>query len=629
MGFGMESIAEIMQNYVGLVIYPLVALVLSLFLTRLALVILPRLGYLDKPGGRHIHERPIPRGGGIAVILSFFIALAGYMLESRNASGGLNFFWRFFWPAVVLGGLGLADDRFNLKSWFKLMVQVGVVLIIWWLNGRQNYVVFGWEMPWFLSLLLTTGWVVIIINAFNLIDGLDGLASGLAVVSSCCMAIWFLLTGGHSTEAMCMLILAGACLGFLHYNFYPARIFLGDTGSTFLGLIFAIIGLSTVDRAVTATSLLLPLLAIGVPIFDVFLAIWRRSTRKLLNPSAGGIMDGDQDHLHHRLLRRNKKQTTTAVTMYLIGCGFSAVALLVISLRNSVPAVGYVILLIAVLIVIRKLAIVELYDSTMLISRGLSKPRKGMLVNIVHPFIDFVCIIFSFMITAELMLGTCRVYLLFLYAFAPVALLLCLSGVYRVYWLRAGLHNYWHLALVLAGGSLLSCVLIYIFCYQELQMLFGMTPRAFLTGCVLFSLLNLVSILLERLLLHYAEGFWFRKLYLQCQKQGNMQRILIYGGGLMCRVYITYLFVSNCREVSEEVVGVIDDDSALQGLQVNGLQVLGGAMDVEQVYRDCPFDKIVVATNRASVQCLEHLRIFCWEKQLPLVTLSISEDKVV
>ncbi|MEI3003575.1 MAG: MraY family glycosyltransferase [Victivallales bacterium] len=113
---------------------------------------------------------------------------------------------------------------------------------------------------------------------------------------------------GRNAEAVCMLILAGACLGFLRYNFYPARIFLGDTGSTFLGLIFAIIGLSTIDKVVTVTSLLLPILAVGVPLFDVVLAIWRRSTRKLLNPEAGGIMDGDQDHLHHRLLRQTKSR---------------------------------------------------------------------------------------------------------------------------------------------------------------------------------------------------------------------------------------------------------------------------------------------------------------------------------
>ena len=175
-----------------------------------------------------------------------------------------------------------------------------------------------------------------------------------------------------------MLIMAGACLGFLRYNFHPARIFLGDTGSTFIGLIFAVIGLSTIDRVVTFTSLLLPLLAVGVPLFDVCLAIWRRSTRKLLNPVAGGIMVGVQDHLHHRLLRQTRKQTTAALMMYLLACLFSAVALAFLLLRDSAPAIAYMILLVAVVICVRRLAVVELYDSAELIKRGLSKPHRGV-----------------------------------------------------------------------------------------------------------------------------------------------------------------------------------------------------------------------------------------------------------
>ncbi|MEI3002438.1 MAG: hypothetical protein V8T86_16360 [Victivallis sp.] len=126
----------------------------------------------------------------------------------------------------------------------------------------------------------------------------------------------------------------------------------------------------TIDRAVTATSLLLPLLAIGVPLFDVVLAIWRRSARKLLDPHSGGIMDGDQDHLHHRLLRETRKQTTTALLMYLIGCGFAAAALLLLFLRHSTLAIGYILLLLGVLIAIRQLAGVELYASARLIGTG-------------------------------------------------------------------------------------------------------------------------------------------------------------------------------------------------------------------------------------------------------------------
>ena len=267
------------EHYAGLFIFPVMALFLSLVFTGICIRLLPKLGYLDKPGGRHIHSKPIPRGGGIAVILAFFITLFFFALDSKLAEGGMKLFARLAVPATVLGILGMLDDRFELKSMVKLLVQILVAGIIWFSGDELRYVVCGIELPWFVSLILCAVWVIGIINAFNLIDGLDGLAAGLAIVSSCCMAIWFLIGGGNPAGAVCMLIMAGACLGFLRYNFHPARIFLGDTGSTFIGLIFAVIGLSTIDRVVTFTSLLLPLLAVGVPLFDVCLAIWRRSTQ--------------------------------------------------------------------------------------------------------------------------------------------------------------------------------------------------------------------------------------------------------------------------------------------------------------------------------------------------------------
>lgn len=613
------------ENYAGVFIYPMLAVFFSLIFTYASIRILPRLGYVDRPGGRHIHKKPVPRGGGVAVILAFFLTLALYGFGVRSTEAVLPLFWRLFWPAVVLCGLGLIDDRRELKSWQKLLVQFLVVLIIWYTGDQQQYSIFGWEISGYFSLLFQFVWVIVIINAFNLIDGLDGLASGLAVVSAGCMAIWFIFVGGPTPEAICMLILAGACLGFLRYNFYPARIFLGDTGSTFLGLIFAIIGLSTIDKVVTATSLLLPILAVGVPLFDVVLAIWRRSTRKLLNPDSGGIMDGDQDHLHHRLLRQTKKQTTTAFMMYLMACVFSAIALLFLTVRDSMPAVAYVTLVIAIIIMIRQLAIVEIYDSALLIQRGLAKPRQGILVNMFHPFIDFFLISLSFLITFIILIGSFQNLSFFLYAVVPVFLILCCSGVYKIYWLRAGLNNYWHLALTLLLGSTISCILLYYYCYADMQTLEHISPRRFLGGCLLFCLQNLTFICLERFLVHYGEGFLFRKLYLQYQEPSTIQRIMIYGGGLNCRVYISYLFCANRKAFSESVIGIMDDDPGLYGLRVYGFKIFGGVDQVEQIYAEHPFEKIVIATDSASDENLEHLRNFCAKAKIQLVKLTISE----
>ncbi len=615
---------EFLQNYASLFIYPMVALFLSAVLTWAAIRILPRLGYVDTPGGRHIHQRIVPRGGGIAVILAFFAALGLYALEAR-APGAGNLFWRLFIPALLLGTLGMVDDRRELKSWIKLVVQLVVVVIVW-LTIDHDYTIFGWTMPWFVSLGLTAVWIIVILNAFNLIDGLDGLASGLAIMSSGCLALWFLMVSNHRPETVTMLILAASCLGFLRYNFHPAKIFLGDTGSTFLGLIFAIIGLSTIDRAVTVTSLLLPLLAIGVPLFDVVLAIWRRSMRKLLDPAAGGIMEGDQDHLHHRLLRQTKKQTTTAITMYLLASVFAAAALVIIAFRDSAPAITYIILLIAVLIVIRQLAVVELFDSARVIQHGLAKPRRGILVNIVHPFIDFAMICMSFTVMCYLMLGRVDDFNLFVHAFAPVALVLCVSKVYRVFWLRAGLNNYWHLALMVFLGSLASCVLIYLFCYPGMRCEYGIGPREFISGCMIFVMLNLLSIATERFLVHYAEGFWFRKLYLQYQQEERLQRILVYGGGLKCRVYVNYLYCAQRSEIQEEIIGILDDDKSLAGLQLYGFKVLGGVANVEAIYMDHPFDKVIITTSLHRLENEELLRNFCRSKNIPLTRLEIREE---
>lgn len=614
---------DFLTPYWGFVLYPLCALCVSVLLTRLCIRLLPQFGYVDKPGGRHIHERAVPRGGGIAVILAFFVTLGFYALQSPSPEvPGL--FMRLLVPALLLGALGMVDDRRELKSKLKLAVQVVVALLVWF-SMDCDYTIFGWPVPWFFSLALTVGWVVVILNAFNLIDGLDGLASGLAVVSAGCMAIWFLLAGGHGPEAMSMLILAGACFGFLRYNFHPARIFLGDTGSTFLGLIFAITGLSTIDRAVTATSLLLPLLAIGVPLFDVILAVWRRSARKLLDPHSGGIMDGDQDHLHHRLLRETRKQATTALLMYLIGCGFAAAALLLLFLRHSTLAVGYILLLFGVLIAIRQLAGVELYASARLIRNGLARPRRGLLINLVHPFIDFFLISGSYMTACWTVFGTAGNPRIFLCAFAPLALLLCLSGTYRVYWLRAGVNDYCRLKLLLIVGSILACLLLFLLNYRTMVQIHGISLRQFISGSIIFSALNVLLVVGERLLIHYAEWFWFRNLDLQCEVP-DRQRLLVYGGGLKCRVFISTLYCAQKSGDKEQIVGIIDDDPVLAGLHVYGFPVFGSSRQLGEIYEKHPFDKLLITTRTDDPEKMRFLEEFCRRHSIVLNKLVIGEE---
>lgn len=629
---------QILQKFSALLIYPIIALFISTVLTFICIRVLPKLGYIDKPGGRHIHKKAVPRGGGIAIIIAFFIGAGLYVLNVPEdmvviqnhgivLGHSARLFLHLFIPAVILGILGLIDDYKPLKAFPKLFIQIIVAFIIWY-TGRCNFTFAGWQCPWYFSMILSMAWVIVIINSFNLIDGLDGIAAGTSVVSSFCMGIWFLLVPGHMNQAVVMFILSGACLGFLRYNFHPAKIFLGDTGSTFLGLIFAIIGLSTVEKVVTFSSLLLPLLAVGVPLFDVFLAVWRRSMRKMLNPKLSGIMTADQDHLHHRLLRRTNSQAKTAYVMYLITCCFALAGFVVILFRGAAPAIMFLIVCIGLVIAVRQLAVIELYDSVLLMQVRVLKPHRGILLNLIHPFIDFAILTVSYVIAAFLTLGTLGSFYCFIYAFVPVALCLCFSGIYKVYWLRASLDNYWKLGLILFVGLLISCFCLYLFCFSSYHFQGdNVFPMCHFTSlCLLYVLLALSLISFERFAVHYIEGFWMRKLCVLKQVPVCHSRVLIYGGGLICRLYINYF---NCAkkdlDVSETLVGIVDEDKALHGLVVYGSKVLGGSDELERIHKETPFDKIIATTDKIHPEYLKNIQEFVKEKGIKFCYFRVCE----
>jgi len=282
---------------------------LSLILTRICIAVLPYFGMVDIPHGRHQHRQPVPRGGGIAIILSFICVMSAvvyFMGDLASVLSKANFVLQLAPPVLLVGILGVLDDKFELGSVTKLIFQI-VIAIYFFFTGAGITSIMGYSLPLWIGVPLTVVWLVVIINAFNLIDGMDGLAAGLAAISSFSMGIWCIISNRPILTTICMLVFCGSCLGFLKYNFSPARIFMGDTGSLFLGLIFAYFSMAESARCITLTGLLVPVLAMGIPIFDVFLAIVRRMYRKYIMKEPGvGIMTGDHDHLHHRLQKSGK-----------------------------------------------------------------------------------------------------------------------------------------------------------------------------------------------------------------------------------------------------------------------------------------------------------------------------------
>ncbi|MDK2926869.1 MAG: UDP-GlcNAc:undecaprenyl-phosphate/decaprenyl-phosphate GlcNAc-phosphate transferase [Bacillota bacterium] len=289
-------------------------------------------GALDKPdsgpGARHIHTRPTPRLGGLAIFAGF------------TAAAGVGVFWAHLvaWPQLVslwlgaflVAAVGVVDDYVNLPAKVKLAGQVLAACVFVFFGNSVEWVTNPWAAGPFpgmtyiggWGILLTILWLVGVTNTLNLIDGLDGLAAGVASIASVTLLL-VALQEGQPYVVVVTAALAGAALGFLPYNFHPAQIFMGDTGSMFLGFTLAGIAVQGTLKSATTIALAVPLLALGLPILDTTLAIVRRFVH------GRPIFQADRGHLHHRLLALGLSQRQAVLILYFVsGCfGLSAVAL--------------------------------------------------------------------------------------------------------------------------------------------------------------------------------------------------------------------------------------------------------------------------------------------------------------
>ena len=648
------------------IIYPLAAFAVSLILTRVCITVLPHLGYMDMPKGRHIHKKPVPRAGGIGFIIAFWFSI---MLFAGKLCGGDfttfadqnigKFLIALGGASVILFFTGLYDDRFDMPSIIKLLLQIVAGVTLFFLGGGIR-TVFDCTLPPYLALIVTVCWTIGIVNAFNLIDGLDGLAAGLASISSVCIAAWTLLTGGNQPMVILLFTFCGACLGFLVFNFSPARIFMGDTGSMFLGLFFAMTSMDQCSRpAVTVAALLVPLVAIGVPIFDVILAIWRRSVRrfgvhmlkenlndaeavtelehgidstgkielKTVLKNENGVMDADQDHLHHRLLRESHNKTSRAVLlMYAISVVFSLGAIGLTFIGQRMPALAFLLVIIGVFFTLR-LANIELLASMSVVTQGVRFPRKSFILTAAHPLIDFLMVTGSFFLIYAFMSNKIQslynVYL-FLIMVVPYFLVLILSGIYRTYWLRAGIERYYTLMKLLFLAACISFILLNI-CAMKGWILASNMKRTTLILFLLQTSFSFAAIIAERFLLHFFESFAIRSYYLKNSPEASQHNTIIYGGGLGCRMYINNLYSSRRLSCPFRILGIVDEDLSLQKLNVYGFQVLGTSDDLEKLYKKTPFDTIVLTTVNISNEFIDRIRTFAREHNVRL-TMFLSQE---
>ena len=322
-----------------------ITFVASLFLTVLVKRVAEHIGAMDMPNERKVHKVPMPRVGGLAIFGAFLI---GYMLYGTVSTQMLS---------VLIGGFiiiltGIVDDINPLKARHKFLFQLVAAFIVV-AYGKlffTNLTILGYTFifPEWINMLLSIFFIVSIVNAINLVDGLDGLCAGISSIYFATIAILgIVLNKLGGLDIILSLIMLGSTLGFLYHNFPPAKIFMGDTGSMFLGFMIAIISLLGYKVA-TVTSIIVPIIILFIPIFDTVIAMIRRT---LKHESIG---TPDKEHLHHQLLRMTSSQTKTVLLIYFINSLFSAVSIFFVLGDNKVAIGIYVVLMLFFLFLVLK-----------------------------------------------------------------------------------------------------------------------------------------------------------------------------------------------------------------------------------------------------------------------------------
>lgn len=280
------------ERMIRIVVAFIVSLLTVLIITPIVKRIAIKIGAVDQPSNRKVHDKIMPRMGGLAIFIGVVagVLASGIYTETRMTAITVG--------AFIIIVLGILDDKYQLSAKVKFLIQLGVAIMIVSTGLKMDFfsvpfLTERFELGW-MAYPLTVLWIVGITNAINLIDGLDG-AAGLSVIGLSTIAV-MALSGGKVLILSLSLVVIASTLGFLFYNFHPAKIFMGDTGSLFLGYSISILSLLGLYKSVTLFSIVIPIIILGVPIFDTTFAIIRR----ILNKQP--ISAPDKSHIHHRLM---------------------------------------------------------------------------------------------------------------------------------------------------------------------------------------------------------------------------------------------------------------------------------------------------------------------------------------
>ena len=558
------------------------------------------LGVVDLPGERKIHTTPVPRIGGVVVALSIGATILAAIVINWLVPSGLNL--SRWWPVLAGGTIiflgGLVDDLQPLSAWGKFLTQAAGALVAIGMGVRVDEVSLFGNDPVQLGMFavpLTLLWIVGITNAFNLVDGLDGLAAGLGSIAAATCAALFAIRG-DAQDAGLLIIVLGALLGFLPYNFNPARMYLGDSGSQLIGYLLAVLAIRGSQKQATVLAVVIPLLIFGLPILDTLLSMARRFAAGFRESfvldlparyarATKQMFQGDRDHIHHRLVELGFSHRGAVLALYTTAFLLSGFAFASVLAQYRNAALILISVGVATVIGLTKLGYANgriLRAHLLLQWSEHARFDRSFFMG----FVDLVLIGAAYWGAYLLLFGfplSSSIGQWYLNAFPLVMLIqmstIGLCGLYRGVWRAIGASDLIRVYFAVCAGGVVAYSLVLI-----------TDPPAGAVGLFVLDVLEL-GWLMGAARSAYRIVEFFHHL------GGTAARpALIYGAGLGGQLLLRELRQNEDRGI--HAVGFLDDDVKLQRRVINGVPVVGSGLDFASVLDRYPVDAVIISSEK-------------------------------
>jgi len=571
----------------------LIPFLLSFSLSILITPIVKRIailnGHIAKPREDRWNKNPTALFGGVAIFLSFIIPYAIFVKFSVASLG-------IMLAGCLIFGVGIFDDVARLKPYTKLLSQIIIAALLVHFGIKINVIPYP-----LISIPLTILWIVAIVNAFNLLDNMDGLSGGIGAIVGIVLFIYSLLNGNLEV-GLPALILAGSLLGFLRYNFNPAQIFMGDSGSMFIGFMLGAITLQGTWRESTQLVMVLfiPLLILAVPIFDTMFVTLMRSV------NSRKVFQGGKDHISHRMVVLGLSEKKTVMSLYFIGIAFGAISILSMFVSPVVTGVLILLAVISLVYFAAFLGKVKVYgqaDISHIKKKNGSVVLNNMLLHkrrILEVGVDFILICLAY-VSANLLryegvltIDSQDIIVKSLPLILIVKYLVFFKfGLYRGMWRYVSVLDLVNIFKAVSFASIASAALILLIWRFQ-----GFSRTVFIIDWLMLFLFISGARVLERV---------YKEIFDQASLAGK--KVLIYGAGDAGEFVLRE--IKNNKLLHYEPVGFLDDDKEKIGHRIHGVAILGTRSDLERFLKSKEVDELIIAIPGLDKYILDEIISIC------------------